>query len=119
MEVGKPTYVYKPLACIQVRQGDVERGKCPVGKYFNPDSYHIPGIVRSAAEYNMEVSSTIVPQTMRDVPSRNGLDNDGFGYQRPFIKPTMSIPMATPSITTRKVPSILPRISPGSGMRHI
>ena len=106
LEVDMPTYVYKPLACIQVQQSDVERGKCPSGKYFNPDSYHIPGVIRSATDYNFGV-----PSTQSNCIGKSGIDNDGFGYVRMSHSAiTSGVPQQNPTINTSSSVNVLPRI---------
>lgn len=116
-ESGKYMYIYKPLVCIQVQVDRNEKGKSLTQKFLLDETYHIKGIVRNIDCYsNIGCKNNDQNQKVKE---ESLLDMDGFGYQKPLIKPAMSNPMATPSITTRKVPTILPRISPGSGIRHI
>ena len=50
---------------------------------------------------------------------QTNIDMDGFGYSRPMAKVIPVSATISPVVTTRKVLKVFPRISPGSGIRHI
>ena len=116
-ESGRSMYIYKPLVCIQVQVDRNENGKSLTQKFLLDETYRIKGIVRNIDCYsNIGCKNYDNNQKVKEVSL---LDTDGFGYSRPMDK---VIPVSVPTyqvVTPRKVLKVFPRISSGSGIRHI
>ena len=116
-EINMPMYVYKPLICIQVDVTAREAGKSLVKKFLFDDTYQIKGIVRPSDCYSdLGLQES---ESSRHKQDALATDMDSFGYQRPYIKSENSRTVNIPSVTHCKSVTILPRISPGSGIMHM